>query len=175
MKWSEQGTARYVVVPRTLTFLTHGEEVLLLRGAPDKRLWAGKLNGVGGHVEPGEHPLDGARREVLEETGLAVQDLRLRAIVHVQGQGASPGVMLFVFVGRAPSRKVRPSREGSLAWYPIARLPRDELVEDLAELLPRALVEGRFTFGLYRADPTSGWLSFQFDAILERDERDKSL
>ncbi len=159
MKWNEQGiqdTARYAVVPRTLTFLTCGEEVLLLRGAADKIIWAGKLNGVGGHVEPDEHPLDGARREVLEETGLVVPDLRLRAIVHVQGRGGAPGVMLFVFVGRAPSRKVCPGREGSLAWYP---------VEDLVELLPRVLDERRFTFGLYRADPSSGRLSFQFDTV----------
>ena len=167
MKWNEQGSqdaARYAVVPRTLVFLTYGEEVLLLRGATDKRLWPGRLNGVGGHVEPGEHPLDGARREVLEETGLAVTDLRLRAIVHVQGQGASPGVMLFVFVGRAPSREVRPGREGALAWYPISALPRDELMADLAELLPRALDERRFTFGLYRPDPATGQLSFQFES-----------
>jgi 8-oxo-dGTP pyrophosphatase MutT (NUDIX family) len=31
----------------------------------------------GGHVEPGEDPIDSAHRELLEETGLKVEELRL--------------------------------------------------------------------------------------------------
>ena len=71
MRWEEQGAAgRYAAVPRTLTFLLRGDEVLLLRGAPGKGRWARRLNGIGGHVEPGESVLAGALREVREETGL---------------------------------------------------------------------------------------------------------
>ena len=62
MNVSEQGTVepagrRYHVIPRTLIFvtsrnpLTGAGEVLLLKGAPDKRLWANRYNGLGGHVE----------------------------------------------------------------------------------------------------------------------------
>ncbi len=47
---------QYTVVARTLVFLTCGSKVLLLKGAPTKRLWAGKYNGIGGHLEPGESP-----------------------------------------------------------------------------------------------------------------------
>jgi len=156
MKWDEQGidSERYAVSPRTLVFLTHGPDVLLLRGAPDKRRWAGKLNGVGGHIEPGEDPLAGALREVQEETGLAVPALELRALVHVSERSAATGVMLFVYVGRAPRRAVRSGIEGELAWYPMNRLPLDELVEDLVLLLPRALHSqpGDMLYGNYLAD-----------------------
>ena len=50
---SEQGTAfpRYVVIPRVNSFLRHGRDVLLLKGAPDKRIWAGRYNGIGGHTD----------------------------------------------------------------------------------------------------------------------------
>ena len=150
VRWDEQGTidnARHTVVPRTLCFLVHDKEVLLLRGAPGKRLWAGKLNGVGGHVEPGEGLLDSARREVREETGLAVHDLDLRAVVHISGGKAAPGVLLFVFIGQAPSRKVRAGREGELSWYRVDALPSSEMVEDLVPLLPRMLGH-RGTHGL---------------------------
>ena len=165
MKWSEQGleqSARYAVVPRTLCFLVEGEEVLLLRGAADKPLWAGRLNGVGGHIEPGEDPLTSVRREVQEETGLVVRDLSLRAIVHITASDAEQGVMLFVFVGQAPSRAVRASGEGGLGWYPINRLPWAELVDDLRELLPRVLGEGAsLMYGCYRAN-ASGRMTFSF-------------
>jgi 8-oxo-dGTP diphosphatase len=166
MRWDEQGVtsgARYTVVPRTLCFLMSCQDVLLLRGAPDKRLWAGKLNGVGGHIEPGEDALASARREVEEETGLIVRDLSLRAIVHVSGDGTMPGVMLFVFVGEAPSRAVRAAREGSLGWYPADHLPWAEMVDDLRLLLPRVLgKEMPLTYGCYEAD-ASGRLTFRFD------------
>ena len=52
----------YSLVPRTLIFLTCGENVLLLKGAPQKRLWAGQYNGVGGHIERGEDVLSSVLR-----------------------------------------------------------------------------------------------------------------
>ena len=66
---------RYQLVPRVLIFITRGEEVLLLKGAPTKRLWANLYNGIGGHVERGEHFLAAAHRELLEETGLPADRL----------------------------------------------------------------------------------------------------
>lgn len=137
---SQQGTdlPRYTVIPRVNVFLRHGGDVLLLKGAPDKRLWAGRYNGIGGHVERDEGPLAAARREVREEAGLEVEALRLGGIVHVC-LSEGPGVLLFLFTGEAPAREVRPSAEGTLEWVDPARLGELPVVEDLPVLLPRLL------------------------------------
>lgn len=142
-------TPRYTIIPRTLIFLTRGDEILLLRGAADKRLWAGKYNGLGGHIEANETPLASALRELEEESGITtVLSLELRALIHV-GLSQPPGVMLFVFVGRCDSGELRASEEGMPEWVKRDALKDLPLVEDLPELLPRVLTPGPLVFGSY--------------------------
>ncbi|MGD1994549.1 MAG: NUDIX domain-containing protein [Anaerolineae bacterium] len=130
---------RHLVVPRTLCFVTHGDDVLLLRGAPDKHIWPGQYNGVGGHVEPGEDVRTAARREVREETGLEIARLQLRGIAHVHVRPEIPGVMLFIFTAVTSQRQVRHSAEGTSTWVPRHLIEELDLVEDLPTILPRVL------------------------------------
>jgi 8-oxo-dGTP diphosphatase len=133
---------RYQVVPRTLCFITHGEDVLLLRGAPDKRIWPDQYNGVGGHVKPNEDVHAAALREIREETGLAVRDLRLRGVINIPVDPDETGILLFVFTASAEGRDARPSEEGTPEWISIDQVDRLDVVEDLPILLPRVLSMG---------------------------------
>ncbi len=75
---SERLEARLV----TVSFVTNGGDVLLLRHADSSDRFAGQWNGVGGHVEVGEGIREAAARELREETGVEVMDLALRGVVH---------------------------------------------------------------------------------------------
>jgi len=130
---------RYTIVPRTLSFLVCGDQVLLLRLSPDRGDWAGKLNGLGGHVEAGEDVVSSARREIREEAGLSPDGLRLCGTVMID-TGRVPGIGLYVCVGRLEVREEpHAGPEGEPIWVDTAELPRLPLVEDLSSLLPRAL------------------------------------
>lgn len=135
---SEQGIrfAKYRVVPRTLIFLFHADKVLLLKGAPTKRIWAGYYNGIGGHVEPGEDALTSARREMSEETGIDDAHLYLCASVLVD-TGEDQGVTLFVFKGTVGEVEITGSDEGLPEWIAMSDVLNMKLVPDLYKLIPR--------------------------------------
>jgi 8-oxo-dGTP diphosphatase len=167
MLFSEQGTignTRYTVVPRTLSFILCGDALLLLRGAPSKRLWANRLNGLGGHLEPGEDPHSGALREIREESGLEPADLALCSVLHIAGQDGHPGVLLFVYLGHVTSRETLSSDEGRLEWHRLDALPWEEMVSDLPELLPRLLQSSGQTmlYGVYDTAP-DGSMSYRWN------------
>lgn len=151
------GKQRYQAIPRTLIFVTSrnpesgGEEVLLLRGAPTKRLWANHFNGLGGHVEAGEDILAAAQREWTEETGLPVSDLTLRGVVNIE-TGGEAGVLVFVFRGHTDQRTPHSSPEGTPEWIPLDHLADYPLVDDLPLLIPRTLSDTPIFFAHYAPD-----------------------
>jgi len=133
----QQTAGRYTVVPRTLVFLEHRRRLLLLRGAPHK-WFAGRYNGLGGHVEPGEDVHTAALREVEEEAGLRPESLTLRAVIHVTG--SAPGVLLFVFHATvAHAGPLAHTDEGTLEWVPLDALEDHPLLPDLLWLIPRVV------------------------------------
>ena len=122
--------------------MIRGDEVLLLRHPSTHDRFPEQWNGIGGHVEEGECIRAAARREVREETGLELDSLALRGIVHESGLLGHAHV-LFIFIAEqsdADLLEELDSPEGLLlAWQPLGDLTALPLVHDVDVLLERAL------------------------------------
>ncbi|MFP4324125.1 MAG: NUDIX hydrolase [Anaerolineales bacterium] len=132
---------RWTVIPRTLCLVTDGDDVLLMKRGPHKRVFPNRYNGLGGHIERDEDPLRAAVREIREEAGIEVSNPRLRGVINIDA-GQPGGIMLFVVTAQARSRAVGECDEGTLEWVPLRAITGKNLVEDLPILLPRLFGSG---------------------------------
>jgi 8-oxo-dGTP diphosphatase len=155
---------RYQFIPRVLVFLSRGEDILLIKGAPTKRVWPNLYNGLGGHVERGESIWQAAHREIDEESGLSAKGLWLCATVAINTGDAEAGILMFVFRGEAEG-EMKASDEGGLEWVSPTRLPDLDMVEDIPTLLPRILAMQRADEPLwaYYEYEQSGKLKIRFE------------
>lgn len=146
----------------TVAFVRSGSHVLLMRHRPDSDRFAGRWNGVGGHVEAGEGLRAAARRELREETGLDIAVLRLRGVVHETGLTGHAYVVFF-FVGDVDERRLAPAPGVELAWHELSRIRELPLVDDLHELLPALFVNPEPVLAVERFDGADRRLAFAWD------------
>ncbi len=130
---------RWTVIPRTLCFVTHGDDVLLMKRAAHRRIFPNCYNGLGGHIERNETPMEGAIREIKEEAGIDATNVMLCGI-HMIDTGLAGGILLFTYRAQALSREVlQATDEGVLHWINREDVLSLTLVEDLPHILPRVL------------------------------------
>jgi 8-oxo-dGTP diphosphatase len=139
-----------------LVFLTRGDEVLLIHKKTG--LGAGKINGPGGKLEPGETALESAAREVKEELRLTTGALREMGELHFD---FVDGLKLHctVFMGSEFTGTPTETREAKPEWFPIAGIPFDRMWPDDRYWLPQMLAGQKF----------KAWFRFDGETMLSRE------
>lgn len=135
---------------RTLLFLLKEDEILL---AMKKRgFGAGRWNGVGGKLEPGESLDEALIRECQEEIGVTPTSYRPVAELDFYGGSEAEPWHMYVYAYFCDTWEGEPveSEEMAPQWYKISDIPYTEMWQDDIHWLPRALagelLKGTFTF-----------------------------
>lgn len=120
---------------KTVVFDTR-DRCLLIRRSARNRSFAGEWEWPGGKVETGEGLVEAARREVEEETGLAVTPTRLAGATEFE----HPNGRILVIALEAKTRRqcVRLSAEhDAYAWVPLNELRHYRCVSAVAAFMRR--------------------------------------
>jgi 8-oxo-dGTP diphosphatase len=101
-------------------------------------LGAGKINGPGGRIEPGETAAEAAVRETEEETGIVPRNLEKVAELHFQFLNGY-GLHGTVFICGEYSGELTETEEADPFWCEEAKLPWENMWEDDPLWLPGVL------------------------------------
>lgn len=133
-----------------LLFSPDRTRVLLIRKR--RPAWqAGKLNGLGGKIEPGESPLEAMRREFREEAGLDIADWQeVLALSGPDDAGSGVGWRGHFFRAFGDLDAAQPMTDEQLERHPVHALPRD-LIPNLHWMIPLMLDDEPLS-GVYRIE-----------------------
>jgi 8-oxo-dGTP diphosphatase len=138
-----------------LTRVTASGETQVLLGRKKTGLGAGRVVGLGGHLEAGESAAEAAVRETAEESGLLVglSDLRELATV-VFRFPARPkwDQSVAVFASDRAAGEAFETDEIAPAWFPVERLPFEDMWDDARYWLPQVLAGEEVTADIVFAD-----------------------
>lgn len=110
-----------------LTLILVMRENYVLLGIKKTGFGIGRWNAMGGKIEIGETPLQGALRELAEESGLVATEAREVARVLVDYQQTNRKVKLHVFLVTSFSGEVIPTAELEPQWIPIDEVPYEQM------------------------------------------------
>jgi 8-oxo-dGTP pyrophosphatase MutT (NUDIX family) len=97
-------------VAAVVVFVFRGDRLLALRRAPTADAAPGEWEALSGRVMPGEQPLDAARREAAEESGLRVT-LLPRPVVSYMAKRNADDMLVVAYRAEAPGDDVALSDE----------------------------------------------------------------
>jgi 8-oxo-dGTP diphosphatase len=107
-----------MIILATLCYIKHnGCTLMVYRNKKANDIHEGKWNGLGGKFEPGESPEECVRREVLEESGLAIRNPKLHGLLMFPNFKDNHWYV-FIFTAREFEGELIDSPEGRLEWIP---------------------------------------------------------
>lgn len=126
------------------------KKILLLKR--NREPMKGMCTGVGGKTDFHEDIRMSCFREVKEETGLDVINVRLKGVLKTILDGKDSSWILFIYTAEKNQSSINSCDEGELSWVAEEDLHKQPLVGFIREVLPHILNPSGFFEGTVRHD-----------------------
>ena len=143
-------------VRATLLFIVREEKILLIH--KKRGFGAGKINGPGGKVDPGETPLESALRETFEELGIKPMGTQASGELHFQFRDGF-SLHCTVFLAHDFEGEPQETDEALPFWISLDAIPYDKMWADDRHWLPLLIRGAHFT----------GYFEFEGEQLLSRE------
>ncbi len=130
---------------KVLTLCLVHQKPRILLGLKKRGFGAGKWNGFGGKLQPGETIEEAAIREVKEEAGIDVRNLVKRGVMEFSFEGNPELLEIHLFHTKTYSGEPQESEEMKPQWYDERELPFDSMWPDARHWMPLFLAGNNFT------------------------------
>jgi 8-oxo-dGTP diphosphatase len=126
-------------------FVRKDGKYLVIKRSPAKLDLPNVIAPIGGKIDTNEDPLHAAKREVMEEAGIDVANVRLEAVItevpHPDDSQYKETWLIFDFSGDYAGGEVKSTEEGELLWLTAQELQQASLYASLKELIGYILDE----------------------------------
>ncbi len=146
----------------TLMFVIRDGRILLIE--KKRGLGAGKINGPGGKIDPGETPLECAIRETREELCIEVESPRKMGELHF-AMSDVPDILCHVYLARAYRGVPTETSEAKPLWCRLDDIPFDRMWDDDIHWLP-LMIDGRTFLGRFAFEGESvAWKQVETEVV----------
>ncbi len=137
------------MIEATLCYIQNNDKTLMMHRIKKKNdVHANKWNGVGGKFEKGESPEDCAVREIKEETGFDVFNLKMKGVLTFPEFDGKNDWLVFVFTAETDSFDFIDTHEGELHWIDTDKILELNLWEGDKIFIP-LLYQNKFFSGKF--------------------------
>jgi len=135
---------RAAAVPIVFGILIRDGQVLMIKRAFEP--YQGTITIPGGHKRPGESLRQACAREIAEETGYAVNSLRLAGVMQVNAPGDPTDYLCFYFLADDFTGRPAASPEGEIFWVNCNEAPNLAMAHPAFKALASVLLYNRGFF-----------------------------
>ncbi|XP_032896692.1 7,8-dihydro-8-oxoguanine triphosphatase isoform X3 [Amblyraja radiata] len=139
-----------MVTTKLLTLVMVIKQHQILLGMKKRGFGAGRWNGFGGKVQPGETIEEGAKRELFEESSLTVHSLEKIGRILFEFVGETELMDVHIFRTESYQGEPEESEEMRPQWFDLDKLPFNEMWPDDSLWFPlmiqKKMFRGYFKF-----------------------------
>jgi 8-oxo-dGTP diphosphatase len=161
-----RGEAQKAVIPVAAGCLVNEKGEILIAQRPAGKIAAGKWEFPGGKIEPGETPRQALERELHEELGITVSEVR--PLIRVQHAYADRTVLLDTWLVTRFAGNLHPHDSQALAWVRADDLSKWDLLAADRPIVAALRLPAHYVFTPPRADASivAGLANLPWRALL---------